>query len=142
MVLEDLYGIDTGIELGLITDVVAEVNERTGVPVPLTKPVIGSMAFMIDGADWAAEAHLPADERMHSRLPFSPSHVGARSMMVWSDRTAGEEAVAIKLGVMGLPASPEATRTALALLSDAVHDRKAYPAWLTDDEFEALLRGL
>lgn len=139
MVLEDMYGVTTGINLSRITETIHAVTERTGVPVAMTKSVIGDLAFMIDGADWAAEAHLPADSRMHSGLPFTPDHVGGEERIVWSDRTATVESVAVKLSSLGLPSSPESARAGLELLAAAVSDKAEYPWFLTDDAFEELL---
>jgi len=140
MVLEDLYGIDTGIDLALITEVVKEVTERTGIPIAPTKSVVGEMAFMIDGADWAAEAHLPPDERMHSRLPFGPEHVGAQGAMVWSDRTATDASIAVKLESMGLPSTEAASRRGLEALAAATGRLDRYPGWISDGELESVLR--
>lgn len=141
MVLEDLYSVTTGINLSLMTEAIHAVTERTGIPIAMTKSVIGDLAFMIDGADWASEAHLPPENRMHSGLPFAPDHVGAREQIVWSDRTATVQSIAVKLSSLDLPSSPEAAGIGLELLAAAVRDKTEYPAFLTDHSFEAVLRA-
>ncbi len=135
MVLEDLYGISTGIDLELLTDTARIVDECSGVPLPLTQPVIGRYAFMGDGAYWAAEAHLANEERVHARFPFAPDIVGARERIVWSDRTATPESIAAKLQTLGLATDDGTTTTILDKLRAILETKPDYPAWLDDDEF-------
>lgn len=140
MILEDLYDIRTGIDLDKITEAVDFITERTGVPIRLQQPVIGDLAFMIDGADWAAEAHLPYDDRMHSRVPFEPSIVGTTETPVWSTRTASPKFLSVKLESLGLPADDATAEKAFSLLGQAVEAREEYPYFITDEELTTLLQ--
>ena len=140
MILEDLYDIRTGIQLDKIASAVEFITERTGVPIRLQQPVIGDLAFMVDGADWAAEAHLPYDNRMHSRVPFEPSIVGTSETVVWSPRTASPRSLAVKLDSLGLPADDATAERAHGFLAEAVAAREEYPYFITDDVLTSLLR--
>lgn len=140
MILEDLYDIRTGIQLDKITSAVEFVSERTGVPIRPQQPVIGDLAFMIDGADWAAEAHLDYDDRMHSRVPFEPSIVGTSETAVWSPRTASPSHLAVKLDSLGIAADDAAAEEARRLLAEAVAARDEYPYFITDEVLTSLLR--
>jgi isopropylmalate/homocitrate/citramalate synthase len=138
MVLEDLYDVRTGIDLGRITEVAALVKARSGVPLPLTQPVIGDYAFMGDGAYWAAEEHLPNEQRVHARFPFDPEVVGAVERIVWSDRTATPDSIATRLGSLGLAADPGSVSDVIGALTQSLDQKRTYPGWLTDEEFADL----
>jgi hypothetical protein len=142
LVLEDLYGVSTGINLEGITTAIQVVNERTGVPLPLTQPIIGSHAFLGDGAYWAAEEHLPHQDRVHARFPFPPGVVGAEERIVWSDRTVTAEAVRSKLRTLGLPDDEDRAARLTEQLELALERKSGYPNWLTDAEFELLARSV
>ncbi len=141
MILEDLYDVRTGIALDRIDDAVDFITERTGVPIKAQQPVIGELAFMVDGADWAAEAHLPYDDRMHSRVPFEPQIVGSTETMVWTTRTASPWTMEVKLRSLGLPAAESDGKRAFALLSEAVKAVKAYPYLITDEQLTDILQA-
>lgn len=141
MVLEDLYGVSTGVDLGLITETTALVAKHCGVPLPLTQPVIGSYAFMGDGAYWAAEEHLPNDQRVHARFPFAPEIVGATERIVWSERTATLESVAARLRSLGLAAGEVASAAVLRRLTETLEAKADYPGWLDDEAFASLCRA-
>lgn len=139
--LEDFYGVPTGIRLHRLNEVAALVGERTGVPQPLDQPVIGEFAFMGDGAYWAAEAHLPHQDRIHARFPYPPHVVGAEERVVWHDRTATLDSIATKLRALGLPGEAELAIDVLARLRERLREVRQYPNWLTDQEFSDLARA-
>jgi hypothetical protein len=141
MVLEDLYNVRTGIDLKKITEVARDVDRHSGVPLALTMPVLGSFAFMGDGAYWAVEEHLPNDERVHARFPFAPEVVGGSERIVWSDRTATPDAIATRLRTLGLPSEAHLATAVQAALGRQLADQKSYPGWLEDDAFADLCRA-
>lgn len=141
MVLETLYGVRTGIRLERLRDVSLLVRERTGIPLPLTSPVVGDCAFILDGAYWAAEAHLPCAERIHAKFPVPPDQVGNAERIVWSDNTITAESIRAKLRAMGTPAK----HIDDALVGEVITDLRValerlpdYPRWLSDAQFERL----
>jgi hypothetical protein len=141
MVLEALYGVRTGIRLDRLRDVSLLVRERTGIPMPLPSPLVGDYAFILDGAYWAAEAHLPYAERVHAKFPIPPDRVGNVEQVIWSDNTITPESVKAKLLAMGTtPEHVEASviRDITADLRSALERLPMYPKWLSDAEFERL----
>lgn len=141
LVLEYMYGVKTGIALDRLRELALLLEERTGVPTPIMRPLVGEYAFSGDGSTWAAGALLPSGKRLHSTFPFDPAAVGSAERIVWSDRTLTDNAIAAKLTSMGL--DPE--RGTLANIRSRVREQivaRQYPCWLTDDEFAALLRSL
>jgi hypothetical protein len=142
MVLEDLYGIRTDIDLGRITEVAQLVSAHSRVPLPLTMPVIGDYAFMGDGAYWAAEEHLLNEERVHARFPFAPEIVGAVERIVWSDRTATPDAIRARLRSIGLSDTPTLAAAVHKELGRVLRAKRDYPGWLTDAEFSELCGGV
>ena len=140
--LEHLYGIPTGIKLEGLRSLSTLIEAKTSVPVPLIQPVVGPFAFMGDGAYWAAEAHLPFEDRMHATFPFPPEAVGSEERVVWNDRTLTTDAVAHKLDALGLEASEARCIEMIAALREALERRASYPDWLSDDEFSQLARDV
>lgn len=140
VILESLYGLRTGIDLSRVKETVELVSVRTGIPVRLTQPLIGDLAFMIDGADWAEEAELAEHERMHSALPVEPGALGGVETRVWSERTTTAAGMTQKLKSLGLPSDAQAAARALRMLSSAQGERTSYPYFLRDKELDLLMR--
>lgn len=141
MVLEVLYGLRTGIKLDRLRDVSLVVRERTGIPMPLPSPVVGDYAFILDGAYWAAEAHLPYAERIHAKFPIPPDQVGNIERVIWSDGTVTTESIEAKLRAMGTPPEHLGDGLIADIIADlqiALEHRAEYPKWLSDAQFEQL----
>ncbi len=133
--LRGLYGVDCGIKTERLAAAARAVEQCTSVPRRLDGPVIGEFAFMGDGAYWAAEAHLPFEDRMHATFPVAPEVVGAEEKVVWSDRTATVEAVRVRMSQAGyLDASDEQCAQLVHRIRVAIEDRGGYPGWLEDAE--------
>ena len=141
IILEVLYGISTGIKLERLREVSLLVKEKTRIPVPLTQPIIGDFAFMIDGAYWAAEAALPYEKRVHAKFPIPPDMVGTEERVIWSDKTiAFTDGVKAKLSSMKLGYKEGDFRRIIEQLAKRLSDKKGYPNWILDSEFEKLCR--
>jgi isopropylmalate/homocitrate/citramalate synthase len=138
LVLEHLYGVSTGIRTEALQGAYQLVMARSRVPMPLTQPVVGPFAFMGDGAYWAAESHLPFEERIHATFPFEPGVVGSEERVIWNDRTTTIEAVEHRLKSAGVAVTPERSLAIIAELRRELERRDTYPAWLADEEFLAL----
>lgn len=144
MVLEGLYGINTGIKLEKLREVSLLVRERTGIPVPLTSPMVGDFAFTTDGGlrDWQAEADPSnlSEEKLHRKFPFSPSIVGAEERVIWSDKRTTPAGVRAKLASMGLAYQESDVERIIERLAKVLQGRQGYPNWILDAEFEELCR--
>ncbi len=145
MVLEALYHIKTGIHLEKLADASRLVREHAGIPLSLPSPVVGDFAFMIDGAYWAAEAHLPYEERIHAKFPIAPGTVGNAERVVWAVNTITAASVRARLEAMSV-AKAEQTDAAVEQiiweLGAVLRQRARYPSWMVDDEFEQLCRDV
>ena len=142
LVLEGIYGVRTGIALERLRDLAVLLEERTAVPTPLMRPIVGAYAFSADGATWAAESRLPSDKRLHATFPFTPDIVGAEERVIWSDRTLTANTVSAKLSSLGIELSDEALAWVTTRLREQLKATTGYPHWWTDDDFVDVLRTL
>jgi len=142
MVLECLYGIHTGIDLKKIHDTSHFIQERTGIPVPVTKPIVGDDTFLVDGYYLADEANTPEAKKLHSIFPFSPAIVGSAEKAIWSHRQITPESVKWKLSSMGLKYMDSHVAQIILEVTETLQKKKTYPNWLTDSEFEDLCRSI
>ncbi|WP_226582377.1 hypothetical protein [Acuticoccus sediminis] len=143
--LAALYGVDAGVKLDRLTEVSHLVRERTGFNGPLHSPVTGDNGFMIDGAYWAAEAHIPYEERIHAKFPIDPRAVGNVETVVWAPGTINTGSVRSKLGAMGIDnatVTDGSVEHIIFALEDLLRQRNTYPNWVTDREFEQLCRDV
>jgi isopropylmalate/homocitrate/citramalate synthase len=138
--LRGLYGVDCGIRTEKIAEAARIVEKHTSVPRRLDGAIVGEYAFMGDGAYWAAEAHLPFEERMHATFPLAPEVVGAQEKVVWSDRTASFDAVSIRVTQAGhgTPTHEQCAQI-VAQIRTVVDRRGVYPGWLEDAEVAELI---
>ena len=86
MALEVLYGVDTGLRLDLLPELSRLVEEITGLPSSLLKPIVGRGAF--DYEQWGATAALTAGGARPYAFPFEPEVIGRSPRLMigkWSD---------------------------------------------------------
>ena len=135
MALEVLYGVDTGLKLDLLPELSRLVEEITGLPSNMLKPIVGQGAF--DYEQWGATAALTAGGARPYAFPFEPEAIGRSPRLMigkWSDVGA----VAKKLAEYGLAAQPEQlSRILLASQRAGV----AHHRPLRDDEFLAIAQA-
>jgi isopropylmalate/homocitrate/citramalate synthase len=132
MALEVLYGVDTGLRLDLLPELSRLVEEITGLPNSMLKPIVGRGAF--DYEQWGATAALTAGGARPYAFPFEPEAIGRSPHLLigkWSDMGA----VAKRLAEYGLAAQPEQLgRILLASQRAGVAQHRP----LRDDEFLAI----
>ena len=141
MVLEALYDVRTGLRLEKLHETSQLVQQASQISLPLPSPVTGDFAFMTDGAYWAAEAHLPYEERIHAKFPIPPGMVGNQEQVIWGDGTITSDSVKAKLKVMGVDAqriTDEVAERIIAELGAALRSSDSYPSWMLDADFEGL----
>ena len=141
MVLEALYDVRTGLRLEKLRETSRLVQKLSGISLPLPSPVAGDFAFMTDGAYWAAEAHLPYEERIHAKFPIPPGTVGNREEVIWSDGTITPESIKAKLTVMGFSEqeiNDIVVDRIIAELGAELRLSSSYPNWMPDADFDRL----
>jgi len=142
MALEVLYGIRTGIKLEKLKEVSVLVQERSRIPIPITKPIVGDFAFMVDGAYQTIEKAIPYKERVYG-FPFQPNTVGGEERLIWSDKTiSSTDAIRKKLASMKLSYTEDDINKIIERLTEILRDRNQYPRWMLDPEFEKLCKTI
>ncbi len=142
LVLEVLYGVRTGIRLEKLKEVSRLVQKKSNIPVPFTAPIMGDFSFIIDGAFWATEAHLPYARRLLAKSPFPPDLVGTKDRIIWSDKTATPESLRVKLASMNLRFDEQDVKRVLVELKKVLHEKKEYPNWISDSELRRLCKEI
>ena len=141
--LELLYGIETGIDLSLLR-AYSDMLERLCrfAPHP-NKAITGRMTF-IDELDpfivSIVESRKTGKQRVHG---LNPAVVGGEFFPVWGENAIHGQGNKAKLEAMGLPHDLETVRTVNQALEEALlakEKRDEYPYYLTELEFEALVR--
>ena len=100
--LELLYGIKTGIEVGKIYETSRRVEELSGVPIAITKPIVGYNAF-------THESGIHTDGVIKNTLTYEPIQVemlNRKRRFVFGKHT-GTRAVEARLGEHGIQATKE-----------------------------------
>jgi isopropylmalate/homocitrate/citramalate synthase len=102
LALELLYGIKTGIKLDKIQEVAKRVEELSGVPIGITKPVVGYNAF-------THESGIHTDGVIKNTLTYEPIQVEMlkrKRRFVFGKHT-GTRAIEARLAEHGMTASKE-----------------------------------
>lgn len=143
VMLEVLYGVDTGIDLSKLRDYSLTVVEATGISVHPNKSVVGDHAFICELEPFVRhvlQARETGEERVH---PIAPSLVGHENLIVWGDNTTlVDGATEEKLRQMGLPQEKAAVRRVNDAIDAVLEQRTEYPLFLTELEVEELARHI
>lgn len=102
MVLENLYGIKTGIKCNLLYQVSRMVSKKTGIPVAPNKAIVGENAFTHEAG---IHVHgLMADTSTYE--PMHPEQVGRKRRIVLG-KMSGKAAVELALREFGISVNEE-----------------------------------
>lgn len=113
MALESLYGFDTGIDTSRLYDLSRFVEERSGVPVAVNKPIVGYNAFR-------HESGIHTHGVLMNTLtyePIQPESVGNRRVFIFGKHT-GTAAVEDRLSQAGV----ETTKEQLKAVADGIKE--------------------
>ena len=113
MTLESLYRYDTGIDVSRLYEVSRLVERLSGVPVGISKPVVGYNAF-------SHESGIHADGVIKHTLtyePIQPEAIGRRRQFIFGKHT-GSSAVEEKLRTHGAEATKEQVQTLVDLIKE------------------------
>jgi len=140
VILEVLYGVDTGIKLEKLRQYSQVVVEATGIPVHRNKPIVGDHAFIVELESFVKdviEARERGQERVHM---IAPSLVGHENVVVWGENTIHGPATKAKLKAMGLPYDDGSVEKAVSAIKRELEAKTEYPLYLTEEEVESLAR--
>jgi isopropylmalate/homocitrate/citramalate synthase len=118
--LEMLYGYDTGIDFSRLYELSTMVEEISGIPLAINKPVVGYNAF-------SHESGIHADGVLKKTLTYEPidcEAIGRVRRFIFGKHT-GHAAVADKLDKAGISATPEQiTKVVQGIKEMAEHKEK------------------
>jgi len=115
MAVESLYGIDTGIDTTRITELSRLVEERSEMPVPANKPVVGQNAFAHESGIHAAGVIENSDTFEPGVM--TPEMVGATRELVLGKHT-GQHSVRERLTEAGYAPTDDEVRTVTRRVKD------------------------
>jgi len=115
MAVESLYGIDTGIDTTRITELSRLVEERSEMPVPANKPVVGQNAFAHESGIHAAGVIENSDTFEPGVM--TPEMVGATRELVLGKHT-GQHSVRERLTEAGYVPTDDEVRTVTRRVKD------------------------
>ena len=133
MGLESLYGVDTGVDTTRITELSRTIEEKSDVPVPGNKPVVGANAFSHESGIHAAGVIENADTFEPGVM--TPEMVGAERELVLGKHT-GTHSVRERLVDAGFDPTEEEVRE----VTRRVKDFGAEAQRVTVDELEKFAR--
>ncbi|MFW5921820.1 MAG: LeuA family protein [Halodesulfurarchaeum sp.] len=107
MAAESIYGADTGIDTTRISEIAAIIEEKSGVPIPPNKPIVGENAFSHESGIHAAGVIENADTFEPGIM--TPEMVGAQRAIVLGKHT-GKNAVREHLEEAGYAPTDEEVR--------------------------------
>ncbi len=140
MALESLYGYDTGIETPRLFELSRLVEELSGVPVAVTKPIVGYNAFRHESG---IHTH---GVLMHTLTyePLQPELVGNKRVLVFGKHT-GAAAVEDKLRRAGIEPEKEKVMAIVAAIKEQTQAREKTDQWAFIQSYrdrEERLRGV
>ena len=115
MALESLYDVDTGIDTTRITELSKVVEEKSDIPVPANKPVVGTNAFSHESGIHAAGIIENADTFEPGVM--TPEMVGATRQLVLGKHT-GTHSVRERLEDAGFEPTDAEVREVTRMVKD------------------------
>ena len=142
VILEVLYGIETGISLDKLRDYSKVVVEATGIEVHPNKPIVGDHAFIVELEPFVkdvVEGRALGQERVHM---IAPSLVGHTNEVAWGENTIHGPATKAKLTAMGLPNDDSSVDLVVEAIKSELENKEEYPIYLTEEEVGILARNV
>ncbi len=115
MALESLYDVDTGIDTTRITELAKVVEEKSDIPIPANKPVVGTNAFSHESGIHAAGVIENADTFEPGVM--TPEMVGATRQLVLGKHT-GTHSVRERLEDAGFEPTDAEVREVTRMVKD------------------------
>jgi 2-isopropylmalate synthase len=143
--LEIYHGVDTGIDMSLFREYSTMLSRVFRLGVHPNKAITGEKAFIEELEPFVEEFLLDRAAGRPRVFGFSPRIFGTDYFVAWGENTVHGPASKVKLQQMGLPHDDASVKQMTDALEAALADKEArddYPYYLTEEEFEALARGV
>ncbi|MEE9376825.1 MAG: hypothetical protein V3V33_02180 [Candidatus Lokiarchaeia archaeon] len=137
VVLEMLYGIDTGIDLSKLYDLSKFIEEISGVPLPYNKPVVGRNTF-IHESELHVMSALEKDKHWMCFTPYRPEIVGQKEKIIFGPTTLHGDAIRMKCEQMGLKSYDTFLDEIKAKVRSVINKKK----FLDEKELENIIRQI
>jgi D-citramalate synthase len=143
--LEALYGVDTGLNLGLLNKYSKLAAEKGKMPIQAFKAVVGENAFLRPMLIWSGVNMAKESWMLHEAL--DPEWVGTKSTVVFGPAQSLEDApIEEKFKEMGIPCTPQkivqAREAAEKMLKEEKTVKVRAHKYVTEAEFEDILRKI
>jgi 2-isopropylmalate synthase len=140
--LESLYGIDTGLNMGLLKRYSEMAVQKGRVMIQPHKAIVGENAFLRPMYVWAGINMAKESWMLHE--PLSAEYVGTHSTVVFGPEGSLDDApIELKLKEQGIPYTAEdivRVRQAVWKLLEEEKTVKVRRPYVSEADFEALLR--
>jgi isopropylmalate/homocitrate/citramalate synthase len=143
--LEALYGVKTGLNMGMMNRYSKLAEEKGKMPIQAFKAVVGENAFLRPMLIWSGVNMAKESWLQHEAL--GPEWVGAESTVVFGPaQSLEDEPIEVKFKELGVACTPEkivkARAAAEAMLREEKTVRVRSHKYVTEKEFDAIIRKL
>jgi isopropylmalate/homocitrate/citramalate synthase len=140
MALKTLYGIESSVDTSKLYGLSRLVRERTGVPVPPNRGVVGDRIFDVESGIITSWVKNVGEENLLEAFPYRPELVGQTGPRIVLGKGSGLDSVLIWLDRCGL--GPADEDQMLEILNEVKARSLEKKGLLEEDEFEAIARGV
>jgi len=137
VVLEMLYGIDTGIDLSKLYDLSKFIEKISGVPLPYNKPVVGRNTF-IHESELHVMSALEKDKYWMCFTPYRPEIVGQKENIIFGPTTLHGDAIRMKCEQMGFKSYDTFLDEIIAKVRSVINKKK----FLDEKELENIIKQI
>ena len=142
--LEALYGVDTGLNLGLLNKYSKMAIEKGQIPIQPHKAIVGENAFLRPMLIWSGIDMAKESWMLHE--PLSPSLVGTKSNVVFGPEQSLDDApIEKKFKELGIPCTPVKIVQAREAVERMLLEERQITVrrkYVTELEFEDILKKM
>ena len=129
-----VHGIDLGLNVGCLRDVCRLVENLSGIPVPVNKPVLGKNIFRRESGI-AVERYYKMPEVARDLELFDPAWFADHTEVVLGKKS-GKYSILYRLREKGLSATDDQVTEILSAVKQMSMDKKVL---ISDDEFDSIV---
>lgn len=138
--LKTLYGIDSSVDTSKLYGLSQLVRERTGVPVPPNRGVVGDRIFDVESGIITSWVKNVGRENLLEAFPYRPELVGQTGPRIVLGKGSGLDSVLIWLDRCGL--GPADEDQMLEILNEVKARSLEKKGLLDEDDFASIARGV